>query len=250
MFTLWLGAWLWFSGIYSQTVNTIEDGFISVSANAGLRVENILVEGRQNIQSSEILERIDVMRGDALLSVDPDDVLTRLEDISWIKSANVQIRYPDTVYIKLTEREPLAIWHKGADLSVVDKQGVVLTEESLANFGHLPVVTGEKANANAYKLLMLLEAEPLIYRRLKAAAFVGGRRWDLKLDNGLIIHLPENDIGLSLRRLVREQDRKKLFDKDIISVDARYEDRLIIKTKPGAVQSIRTKMPKQEKTNI
>lgn len=228
----------------------MKSGFVNLTADAGFKVNNILVEGRNNITRQEILNRLGFEKGAPLLSVDPDRILDRLDDISWLKTANLQIRYPDTVYIRIQERTPLAIWHDGTGLWVIDGEGVILTKHSLARFAHLPVVTGNDANHNALELIKVLRAEPVVFERLDAAAYIGKRRWDLKLENGLIIHLPEDDIGLSLRRLAREQNRKQLLDKDIVSVDTRYEDRLIIKTKPGAVQTIRTRMPSKDQTNI
>ena len=46
-----------------------------------------------------------------------------------------------------------------------------------------------------------LSAEELLYKRVDHARFIEQRRWDLILDKDIQVKLPENDVGLALRRL-------------------------------------------------
>lgn len=236
---IWVGAWLWLSGAVDRAVKNSQTWFIDQSVQAGLVIKDVLVKGRHYQSSQSVLQASTLQVGAPILQVDPHMVQQQIESLPWIYAARVEIHYPQTVFIDLVERNPMALWLDNGRLRLVDKYGVVLTDDVDA-YKHLPIVIGQDAPAAAYDILSLLKAEPEILSRVKAAALIGQRRWDLKLKNDVIIHLPERDIGLSLRRLVRAQEQNKVMDKKIISVDVRYDDRLIIKTQPGAVQTIRS----------
>lgn len=250
VFVGWTGAWVGLSGTFDRAVSSLHSGFIEQSAKAGLKVDDILVRGRNRLDAEYLLAAIDVRKGDPILSLKPQNIHKRIERISWIDSASVQLRYPDTLYIEVQEREPLALWHKDNDIALIDRKGIVLTRDHLHKYKNYPIVTGEEANKNAFGLLQMIEAEPDLMKRIKAAAFIGQRRWDLKLNNGIILHLPESDVGLSLSRLMKAHKKNGLLDKDIMSIDARHDDRLIIKTKPGAVQTIRSGGPRENEQRI
>lgn len=237
MFVIWIGAWIWFSGLYTQWTHDARSYGLAISKNLGLQVENIYVKGRRNLTRQAVLGAIGEQKGDALLAVDHQAIQKRLESISWVEKAQVQIRYPDSLYVIIKERLPLALWYYNGQISLIDNKGVVLTHDNLLQYGDYPVVTGKNAHKHAAFLLAVLKAEPWIYGRLKAAAFVSQRRWDLKLKNGLILHLPEQDMGLALSRLVKALKETGVLERNVISVDARHDDRLIIKTRPGAVHT-------------
>ena len=60
----------------------------------------------------------------------------------------------------------------------------------------------------------------------RAAIFVGERRWNLRLKDGLDIRLPELDVGNALASLSRLDREDHLFTRDIVAVDMRLPDRL------------------------
>jgi cell division protein FtsQ len=90
-------------------------------------------------------------------------------------------------------------------------------------------------------LLSLLDAEPILSPHLGAAVWVGGRRWDLRLDNRINVRLPEIDYATALHRLGELVTSESLFDRDIIAIDMRLPDRLIVQTSENATQ--RRKLP-------
>jgi cell division protein FtsQ len=67
---------------------------------------------------------------------------------------------------------------------------------------------------------------------------VGGRRWDLKLRNGLKVYLPIEEIDKSLQELEKLCQEKNVLKKEIVSVDLRVVDRVILGlSTPGIIQT-------------
>jgi cell division protein FtsQ len=85
---------------------------------------------------------------------------------------------------------------------------------------------------------------PSLYQRVNAATRIGGRRWDLHLSNGVVIRLPESDIGGALHHLAEQEAKQPVLDRDIVAVDLRLPDRLVIQTSAAAAQ--RRRAPEQK----
>lgn len=230
------GVYLFFStGSAALVREWGRERLVYLAANMGYRIDNIYVEGRNYTEADLLRGIINMEKGDPLFAFDPATARDLLRKVSWIKDANVRRVMPDTIYIDITERQPLALWQFEGKVRVVDADGVVLTSE-LKPFASLPLVVGEGANKKVSDLMALLDAEPDLKSRVEAANWVGDRRWDLTMKDGLLIKLPEDDVGLALRKLADSQHRDRLLDKDIALVDLREADRFVVRTKPGAVQ--------------
>ena len=159
-----------------------------------------------------------------------------IEKLSWVKAAQVERRMPDTIYIGLEERVPMALWQRHKRLSLIGSEGVILTDHKLERFKDYIIVVGEDVPAKAPEFLRLLRSEPIIQSRVEAATLISKRRWDLTLKNNILVKLPENETALSLRRLAVTQEEENLMDKDIREIDMRDPLRITVRTKPGAVQ--------------
>ncbi|MEZ5918739.1 MAG: FtsQ-type POTRA domain-containing protein [Alphaproteobacteria bacterium] len=233
---LWGGAWFFLSEADERVAVWGHEKTLGITAGLGFTVKDVLIEGRTYSDPETIKALVNVRKGDPLFAFDPAEAKALIEKISWIRSAHVERRLPGTIYIRVQERKPLALWQKYGKLRLLDGRGEVIVSGDMGRFENLVIVIGDDAPQNAPALLSDLAAEPLLYERTKAAQRVSGRRWDLTLDGDVRIKLPEKDLGLALRRLALAQEEEQLLDKDVTSVDLREADRMIIRTRPGAVR--------------
>lgn len=239
IFIGWVGAWFFMSGAPEKLSAWSSHKLVAYTANKGFTVQNILVEGRHYTDADVIQAIVGVEKRAPLFSFDPDAAQATIEKITWVKSAQVERRLPDTIYIKLQERVPMALWQRHNRLSLIDTEGVVLSDKNLENFRDYIIVVGEKAPNAAPDFLKLLMAEPVIVKHVEAISYISERRWDLKLKSGAIVKLPEKDLPLAMRRLAVMQEDQNLMDKDIQVIDVRDQTRITVRTKPGAVQEYR-----------
>jgi cell division protein FtsQ len=203
-------------------------GALSATGMLGLTVRQILVEGRSRVPAQTVMAAIGTARGAPILGVGVAEMRARLEAIAWIESAIVERRLPNTIFVRLVERQPLALWQHGGRFSVIDAKGVVIQDE-VGEFANLPIVVGDDAPPHAEALLLLLASEPDLQKRVSAAIRVGGRRWNLKLDNGIDVRLPEEDAASAWSRLAALERENKLLSRDVVAVDLRLPDRLIVR---------------------
>jgi cell division protein FtsQ len=243
-------AWAVMSGALDRVHNGLQHKAYVTLADAGFRVENILVEGRAEVDAEVLRAIVNLERGDPIFAFDPAETREMIERLSWVREAHVERRLPNTVYVGLVERTPVALWQHKNKLRVIDAEGVTLTDKLSVNQKSLPIVVGEYANEQAYDLLVMLNAEPDIQKLVEAATWVGDRRWDLALKNDMVVRLPEMDIGLALSRLTQAQEQDKILDKDLSVIDLREKDRITVRTRPGAVQEYQASFDSAKGDNI
>ena len=116
-------------------------------------------------------------------------------------SATVERRLPDTLYVTLKERRAVAIWQNGSEYTLIDRDGrTVRASRMPPGAEKLLLLGGAGAPEHVGELLLLLAYEPAVARQLRAAVWVGQRRWNLVLTNGVEIWLPEEDAVAALQR--------------------------------------------------
>ncbi len=228
-------GWLGLDGWYGRQIAAIVDGLYAASAGAGLSVEDVLVEGRKRTPRETLLGTLGLGRGEPILAFDPHLAKARLEALPWVREATVERRLPNTVYLRLTEREPLALWQYKGRLAVIDQGGEVIAGAQAAAFAKLPLLVGEDAPRHAQALLAILDRQPDLRVRVAAAIRVQGRRWNIRLDDGIDVRLPEVDAAAAWGELARLQREHEVLQRDVVTIDLRLPDRLILRTAPGAI---------------
>ena len=213
-------------------LDRVESRMLQASGALGLRVEDIRVEGRATTDRKTILNALDAKPGTPILAIDPVRAKHQLESLPWVRSAVIERRLPDTIYVRLVEREPMALWQHGGKLDLIDRTGAVIPVPRLDRFAKLPMVVGEDAASHAAELLAMLATEPDLAARVTAAIDVGGRRWNLRLDNSIDVLLPSEDPAGAWADLARLQRNSAILQRDVQAIDMRLPDRLVVRVAP------------------
>lgn len=229
------GLW-WFNraGHSTAALDWADQTTDRIAAGFGLSVREILVQGRNESDRAAVLTAIGSRRGEPMLAFDPKDAKDRLEALPWVRKATVERRLPDTIFVRLDERQPLALWQKDGRFALVDHDGDIIQRTGLERFRQLPLIIGDGAPDHAPTLLATLASEPDLQGRVTAMTRVGNRRWTLTFDNGVELHLPEQDIGRAWAKFAATERSQGLLNRDIAAVDLRLPDRLVVRLSPDA----------------
>jgi cell division protein FtsQ len=192
----------------------------------GLAAEDIRIQGLVHHDPENLLAAIGVTPGGPLIGFDAAVARRTLENLDWVQSAKVERLFPSRLDIAVVERQPFAVWQRGADYYVIDRTGAAMSSIEAARFVGLPLVTGEGAQRAAAELINQLAANPGLMLQVKAAARVGDRRWTLYLDSGVTILLPERNWVAAIAEVQRLDETQQLLSKGIRSVDLRVPGRI------------------------
>ncbi len=211
------------------------EGLAGAARDAGLAVREVRIEGAANAPRPLLRAAVGARIGDPILFFSPQAARARLEDLPWVESAEVERRLPDTVLVRVTERRPFAIWQKDGRFSVIDREGRVVATDRLDAFGPLPLVVGAGAEKHAAALHDLLREAPEVLVRTQAMVRVGERRWNLHMQNGADVLLPEGQEEPAIRRLAEFHRQSALLDRPLAAVDLRLPDKMVVRQLPPPV---------------
>ena len=232
LFASHAGWQVWQTGWIPNTLEKAKWTAIKASTELGFQVNEILVTGRNETDQESLLNAIRLTRGAPILAFDIKAAQKRIENLQWVKKVTVKRMLPDTLLLNVEEHEPLALWQHNGVFSLIGTDGEVILQDNLNRFSDLVVVVGLDAPKHTLDLLKALRLEPELMQMVKAAVRVGGRRWNLRLDGGIDVRLPEKNAADAWTRLAEYEKSHQVLKREIKTLDLRLPDRLIVRELP------------------
>ncbi len=164
-----------------------------------------------------------------LMGVDIKAIKERLEKVNWVKHAVVERSLPDTLYITIVEREPLALWQENGQLHIIDMDGRIIDDNRIDHFTNLLIVIGDDAPIEVYNILQILTKDTKLFKKIMAITRVSGRRWNVRFDDKLEVKLPENNVESAWDYIIKMNKENLLFNRGHNMIDLRINNKLYIK---------------------
>ncbi|MXO72802.1 cell division protein FtsQ/DivIB [Alteraurantiacibacter buctensis] len=214
------------------------------TANAGYRVENVSVRGTDRLDPARVYERALDRQDLSMMLVDVEALRQELLRISWVKDARVSRQLPDMLVIDIVERQPHAVLRRPDRLVLIDETGRELDPIPASQVGDMLVIEGEGAQSKVADLAHLLEAAPALRPQVRAARWVGNRRWDLTFTTGQTLALPEGAerSAAALISFARADGMHRLIGGEAVAFDLRNAPRMYLRA-PGHGEDEQTEIP-------
>ena len=209
----------------------ITHDFYNYTNKLGFTIDDIIIEGRQRSTQKEIIDSLEVGGDSNILEINLSDIKKRVESLPWVKKATIGRTFlPNTLHIKITEKEISALWQSDKKLHPMDMDGSVIP----INFkptNPILIITGSKAPENFKEFFHIIKKDESIFKRIKAASFVSERRWNLILDNvetGILIKLPEEDMEVAWKKLLKLHTTQSLLKRKLTIIDLRLPNKVTV----------------------
>ena len=225
--------WMHCSNVMDELVANGEREVRRLMLMSGLTLREIVVTGRRDTSPADFARALAAKQGDHLFDVEPQAARQRIEALGWVRSASVRRQFPDTLVVSIVERRPFALWQRSGRVSLIDREGEVISALNLDRFNHLPVIVGQGAPKHVGALVSILARQPTLFGQIEAATRVSERRWDIRLLGGLDISLPEHGVAEAWDLLASLARDHRLLDRDIVAIDLRVKDRLAVRLGPA-----------------
>ena len=207
-----------------------------VIVRSGLTVDQIKILGNRETTEIDILEKLELDGWTSMVGFNPEEARERIVSLPWVCDSTVRKVYPDMIEVRIDECDAFAIWQHGSQLSILKKDGEVIAPFTSGRQVSLPLIIGLGAAERAADFVARVQAFPELASRVKGYIRVAKRRWDLRLDNGITIKLPESQVDAALADLVDLDRDNALLTRDISAVDMRFGDRLVVQLTPQAFE--------------
>ncbi|MCT7375017.1 cell division protein FtsQ/DivIB [Chelativorans salis] len=208
----------------------------ATTSRVGFAIEDVDVRGNHYASEIDVLQQIGLDGWTSMVGFDVRAARERIAELPWVERAEVRKVYPATVAVNIVEREPFALWQQGSQLSVIEEDGDTIAPFYGGRLAGLPLLIGAGASEAGPGFIEKVSRVRGLDGRVRAYIRVADRRWDLRLDNGITIKLPENGFEAALAEASRLDAEYALFARDIEAIDLRLPDRVTVALTPEAAE--------------
>ncbi len=189
-----------------------------------LQIKKIEITGLSEKENKKILKNLNFLYSTNLLFVPKIKVENLLRSNNLIEKYSIFKRYPSTLRINLEKTNFLARIKKDGISFYVGSNGKLI--KSSGEILNLPFIFGKVDIKEFLQLRLIIENSELDYNEIKDLYYFPSKRWDIKMNNGILVRLPKEKIKDSLKLLISIFNNKNF--KSFKVIDLRQEKQVII----------------------
>ena len=195
-----------------------------------LSISKILVKGAREPLKKEIIILVQNAATKGFSALKAQALREKIQDINKVEKAFVKLSTDGLVFVEVIQRKEAVVYFNNHLYEVLDSNGIILSiKQDYQGLSSFPLLVGKDGQKNINELLSLVNEIGSYQSEVLYYEWVGERRWDVHMKDGLVFKLPENNLseGLVVMRMFLNETDKLL--KPIVSVDLRNIDKPIIK---------------------
>ena len=186
-----------------------------------------VLEDKSNINNSvkEIIEdNLTIFKNQNIFLLDKNQIVKKISGNNWISNFSIQKKYPSKLIVNLKKTEPIAkiivdneIFYVGSNFKLI---------KSKIQFNDLPNIFGKPKINEFKKLITNLNLSSLSYKDISDIYYLKSGRWNLKIQDDVIIKLPRDNILESLNLVKKILDNKNITSKN--TIDLTIKNQIIV----------------------
>lgn len=123
-----------------------------VGASGAFAFRSLVLEGDRYTPPAAVAELVSVDEGTNLFLVSTEEIAARVAQLPTLRSVSVSVALPDTIRVRLVEREPVVVWRVGDRPFLVDADGVLFGELAPDRDASLTVVADDRVASRAFEV--------------------------------------------------------------------------------------------------
>ena len=227
--------------IRARFAQTLEEARSSIQSRPEFQIELMKINGATEALGAQVRTVLNLQFPLNSFELELPKVKDQIEQIEAVKTGSLFLRSGGLLEVDIDQRMPVILWRTGRELDMLDANGEragVLT--SRLDRLDLPLIAGEAAEEHIEEALELYALAKPIAGRLRGLRRMGMRRWDMMLDRGQTIQLPEKNASEALNRVLALHAAQKILARDVVTIDMRDATRPILRLTDVATEIIRT----------
>lgn len=233
-------AWIADAGRREDLATRIAEIRRQIEERPEFMVGMMKVEGASRAIEDEVRELFPIDFPLSSFDLDLEAMRIRIAELDAVADVSVRVAAGGVLAVEIDERVPAVVWRSRSGLVLLDGSGHRVADLGRrGERGDLPLVLGAGADRHVSEALALLDiAEPL-EGRVRGLLRVGERRWDLLLDRGQRILLPEAAPSVALQKVIALDAAQDLLARDVAVIDFRTPTRPVIRLSETSLESLR-----------
>ncbi len=199
-------------------------------------IAKVGIEGEfKFIEKNEVAEMLAAQINKEFVQLDLEEIKKQLESQPWISSVDLTRRWPDQLFVRVKEQQPIARW---SNAGFINQRGELVRVPMTDYLLTLPQLSGADGMAEQMMQIYLAFNKMLRPKALEVASLIcdDKQSWDLGLSNGVKVRLGHDELFLKMQHVLVVFERElKQRAQDVEVIDARYQQGVAVAWKPAAL---------------
>ena len=203
----------------------------NISEKYNYQLKNVEINSLQRINKFEVNNIINQYYSQSIFLLPLEEISNSINQLSWTKDVNLSTNFIDKLNVEIFEYEPIGLLFYNNQLFYFSKDGKIIDKFKEKTNNNLIIFYGNQVSSAAYNFLNIINKTET-GNIITEGYYINERRWDVKLQNNILLNLSEINIEESLKNYIKLI--KKFNNSDIItikSIDLRDSEKAIISFK-------------------
>lgn len=218
----------------------IADVKAAIQQRPEFQVTEIAVAGAGPVLEADVRRVLPLEFPISSFELDLEDMRETVAALYAVGEVSIRVGDEGALHVDIEPRVPVALWRATDNLRLIDAQGefagVIATRADRLD---LPLIAGEGAHDQIQEALALFRNTGPLAPRVRGLVRMGERRWDIVLDRGQRIMLPETGAERALDRVIALDQTNNLLERDVVAIDLRNSTRATVQLSTEAASALR-----------
>jgi cell division protein FtsQ len=190
----------------------------------------LIILGNRYINSKSLIHELDANLNSAENKNDLSLISNVLKKKKLIKKFIITKTSENLLTIKIEEKNIIGLTKIKNSNYLIDEFNNLIEEKITPKLFHLPFFNGKNSYKNANVILSLIRKSDVSINYI-SFSFIDNRRWNINLNNGVKILLPETNIIDTLKLLKKIDSEHNILKGNFIEIDLRIYKKFFLKPK-------------------
>ena len=191
---------------------------------------NLIILGNRYINSKSLIHELDTNLNSTENKNDLSLISNILKKKKLIKKFIITKTSENLLTIKIEEKNIIGLTKIKNNHYLIDEFNNLIEEKITPKLFHLPFFNGKNSYKNANVILSLIRKSNVSINYI-SFSFIDNRRWNINLNNGVKILLPETNIIDTLKLLKKIDSEHNILKGNFIEIDLRIYKKFFLKPK-------------------
>ena len=188
------------------------------------KIKNIYISGLDNVDNKHLLNEIKSLETKNIFSLNISELKKIFSENTLIEKYKIFRIYPSTLVVEIQKTKFLAKINNYNKIYLVGSNGK-LSNISISK-KRLPFIFGKPDIEEFLNFKKIIDDSKISYNQIKNIYYFQSKRWDLELQNDILIKLPKNNIKNSLDNSFEFINYNNFLENK--TIDIRVENQIIV----------------------
>ncbi len=188
------------------------------------KVKNINISGLASLDKKSLLRDLENLNLKSIFFIDNNIISKIIDTNPLVENYEIFKKYPYTLDIKIEKTSFLARINQAGKIFIIGANGK-LSKNNFSSY-ELPYIFGNPKVSDFLNFKKILDTSEISYDRIKSFYFFKSNRWDLELNNNILIKLSKENVKDSLDDAIEFLNNSEFTNIKVI--DARIKNQIIL----------------------